>query len=95
MSNNSQNLDDSQGMKELTSESDCNPLKAGSIISDCALSCVYSPNLKAVNQEGSEDRRDKRKEAKKFLFKKESKDKGYLSLSTENNQDSIFLVNTK
>lgn len=45
--------------------------------------------------EGSEDRRDKKKETKKFLFKKDSKDKGYSTLSADNSQDSVFLVNTK
>ncbi len=38
----------------------------------------------------------KRKESKKFLFnKKDSKDKGYSSLSGDPSQDSVFLVNTK
>lgn len=43
-----------------------------------------------------EEKKDKRKDAKKFLFKKDSKDKGYLAFNgSENNQDSVFLVNTK
>ncbi|CAF0709196.1 unnamed protein product [Brachionus calyciflorus] len=42
-----------------------------------------------------DDRRDKKKETKKFLFKKETKDKGYSSLAGDVNQDSVFLVNTK
>lgn len=48
---------------------------------------------------GEEVKRDvKRKDnkfEKKFLFKKESKDKGYSSLAGNADQDSVFLVNTK
>lgn len=39
--------------------------------------------------------RKENKFEKKFLFKKESKDKGYSSLTGDTNQDSVFLVNTK
>lgn len=39
--------------------------------------------------------RKENKFEKKFLFKKESKDKGYSSLAGDTNQDSVFLVNTK
>ena len=46
-----------------------------------------------IEVEGVEEK--KRKETKKFLFKKDSKDKGYSSLTAEPNQDSVFLVNTK
>ena len=45
--------------------------------------------------DGIEEKRDKRKEGKKFLFKKDSKDKGYLTLTGHTSQESIFLVNTK
>lgn len=43
-----------------------------------------------------EEKKEKRKDhAKKFLFKKESKDKGYSAFTGEASQDSVFLVNTK
>ena len=45
--------------------------------------------------EGIEEKKDKKKEAKKFLFKGNSKDKGYASLTGYTSQESIFLVNTK
>jgi hypothetical protein len=45
--------------------------------------------------DASEEKKDKKKETKKFLFKKDSKDKGYSTLSADNSQDSVFLVNTK
>lgn len=45
--------------------------------------------------DGSDEKRDKKKETKKFLFKKDSKDKGYSTLAADNSQDSVFLVNTK
>ena len=43
----------------------------------------------------SDEKKDKKKEPKKFLFKKDSKDKGYSTLSADQNQDSVFLVNSK
>jgi hypothetical protein len=43
----------------------------------------------------SDEKKEKRKEAKKFLFKKDSKDKGYSTLNADQSQDSVFLVNTK
>lgn len=43
--------------------------------------------------EQPDDKKDKKKESKKFLFKKDSKDKGYSSLTGDTSQDSIFLVN--
>jgi hypothetical protein len=43
----------------------------------------------------SDERKEKRKEPKKFLFKKDSKEKGYSTLSADQSQDSVFLVNTK
>lgn len=47
------------------------------------------------SMDGSDEKRDKKKETKKFLFKKDSKDKGYSTLAADNSQDSVFLVNTK
>ena len=52
-----------------------------------------------VSAELADEKKDKRKEnkfEKKFFLKKESKDKGYSSLAGAfNNQDAVFLVNTK
>ena len=89
-SNSSQVSEDFHGLKDAMSEADC---KSSWISYKNSISNYRMVSVDSM--EGSEDKRDKKKESKKFLFKKDSKDKGYSTLSADNNQDSVFLVNTK